>query len=133
MYLLDTNIWLERLLDQDRSEEVRHLIEQVNPERLHITAFSLYSIGIILSRLGETRAFTVFVRDLLLDGGVRCIRLDPSQLVRTAAVIDRFGLDFDDAYQYCAAEQHELELVSFDADFDRTDLRRRTPQDILRR
>jgi predicted nucleic acid-binding protein len=36
------------------------------------------------------------------------------------------GLDFDDAYQYVAAEKHSMALVSFDADFDRTDRGRRT-------
>jgi len=43
----------------------------------------------------------------------------------------RFGFDFDDAYQYVAAEKHNLILVSFDADFDRTKRGRRTPADIL--
>jgi hypothetical protein len=42
-----------------------------------------------------------------------------------------FNLDFDDAYQYVAAEKHDLTLVSFDADFDRTDRGRKTPADIL--
>jgi hypothetical protein len=43
----------------------------------------------------------------------------------------RFRLDFDDAYQYVAAEKHDLTLVSFDADFDRTDRGRKTPVDVL--
>ena len=35
MYLVDTNIWLERLLDQDRAEEVRqysslNVYQQIN-------------------------------------------------------------------------------------------------------
>ncbi len=36
---------------------------------------------------------------------------------RLVAVIDHFGLDFDDAYQYVAAEMYDVELVSFDEDF----------------
>ncbi|MBN2466385.1 PIN domain-containing protein [candidate division WOR-3 bacterium] len=43
----------------------------------------------------------------------------------------RFKLDIDDAYQYVAAKRHDLTLVSFDADFDRTDRGRKTPADIL--
>jgi len=42
-----------------------------------------------------------------------------------------FNLDFDDAYQYVAAEKHNLTLVSLAADFDRTDRGRKTPADIL--
>lgn len=40
-------------------------------------------------------------------------------------------LDFDDAYQYVIAKRDNLTLVSFDADFDRTDLQRRTPAQTL--
>ncbi len=45
MYLLDTNIWLERLLDQHRSEEVGRLLDQVPSQRLFMTDFTLHSIG----------------------------------------------------------------------------------------
>jgi hypothetical protein len=44
---------------------------------------------------------------------------------------ERLHLDFDDAYQYVAAEKHDLTLISFDADFDRTERGRKTPADIL--
>jgi len=40
-------------------------------------------------------------------------------------------LDFDDAYQYVAADLTEAVIVSFDGDFDRTERRRQTPGDIL--
>ena len=39
-----------------------------------------------------------------------------------------YHLDFDDAYQYTAADEHGLVLVSFDTDFDRTPLQRMTPK-----
>ena len=59
------------------------------------------------------------------------IRLDTTDLKEIMNVRKRFRLDFDDAYQYVAAEKHDLTLVSFDADFDRTDRGRKTPADIL--
>lgn len=40
-------------------------------------------------------------------------------------------LDFDDAYQYVIAKRDHLTLVSFDADFDRSDLERKTPAQVL--
>lgn len=46
-------------------------------------------------------------------------------------VIERYRLDFDDAYQYRAAEKHGLVIVSFDGDFDRTALGRKTPAQVL--
>ncbi len=41
--------------------------------------------------------------------------------------LKRFSLDFDDAYQYAVAEKHGLEIISFDADFDRTEIGRKKP------
>jgi predicted nucleic acid-binding protein len=42
-----------------------------------------------------------------------------------------FGLDFDDAYQYVAAERFGTVLVSFDSDFDRTKRGRKSPEMLL--
>jgi predicted nucleic acid-binding protein len=52
-------------------------------------------------------------------------------MYRLVGVMDQFGLDFDDAYQYVAAEANGAQLVSFDTDFDGTDRRRRTPGEII--
>jgi hypothetical protein len=34
MYLVDTNVWLERLLDQEKASEVRRCLDQIKAERL---------------------------------------------------------------------------------------------------
>ena len=131
MYLLDTNIWLERMLDQARSEEVGQLLDQVPSDQLFMTDFSLHSIGVILHRLRRQEEFLRFVQDLFIDGAVGLISLEPADMERLVAVIDHFELDFDDAYQYVAAEMYDLELVSFDGDFDRTERGRITPGEIV--
>jgi len=43
----------------------------------------------------------------------------------------RSRLDFDDAYQYVTAEKFNLTIVSYDIDFDKTELGRKTPKEIL--
>ena len=53
MYLVDTNIWLERLLDQAKSEEVGRFLSDTPPNQLIISDFSLHSIGVILDRLDK--------------------------------------------------------------------------------
>ncbi len=45
--------------------------------------------------------------------------------------VKKFGLDFDDAYQYTIAEKYNLQIISFDRDFDRTERKRKDPLDIL--
>lgn len=42
MYLIDTNIWLERLLEQERAEEVGQLLEQLLSDELLITDFAFH-------------------------------------------------------------------------------------------
>ena len=58
---------------------------------------------------------------------------DLAALAFTKKADAQFQLDFDDALHYATAKKHNLTLVSFDQDFDRTDLPRKTPSDILSR
>lgn len=130
MYLVDTNVWLERLLDQARSEEVGHFFERLSPELLFITDFSFRSIGLVLDRLEQTDVLIRFVQDVFVDGGVSLIHLDPEDTTHLVKIISETELDFDDAYQYVAAERYNLTIVSFDGDFDRTERGRRVPSQV---
>ncbi|GAB6163757.1 hypothetical protein JCM12298_29170 [Desulfothermus naphthae] len=66
MYLVDTNIWLERLLEQERSDEVAELLNSISTEKLFITDFSFHSIGIILTKFKKFEILTKFVHDLFI-------------------------------------------------------------------
>jgi hypothetical protein len=44
MFLVDTNVWLERLLDQDRTAEVGDFLDRFPSGRLFMTDFALHSI-----------------------------------------------------------------------------------------
>jgi predicted nucleic acid-binding protein len=121
VYLVDTNIWLERLLDQDRSEEVGEFLQRVANDRLYLTDFTLHSIGIILLKLGEAGTLSRFVQDLLIDGGVRLVGLRPDDMNSIVDAAGKYRLDFDDAYQYVTSAKLSFRIVSFDSDFDRTD------------
>ena len=131
MYLVDTNVWLERLLNQERAEEVAEFLSQTSSDLLFITDFAFHSIGLILARLGRLDAFESFTQDLFIEGGVALLRLDPQDMKDLAEAMRSFSLDFDDAYQYVAAGKHNLTIVSFDTDFDQTELGRKTPAQAL--
>ena len=130
MYLIDTNIWLEELLEQDRSEEVFGFFGRVPSGQLYLTDFSHHSIGVIFSRLGKMDSFAAFTTDVLLESAVNLVGLSPSEMALLPTLCKKYGFDFDDAYQYAIAEIHGLEIVSFDHDFDGTDLGRKEPRDI---
>jgi uncharacterized protein len=129
MYLVDTNIWLERLLEQERAEEVREFLEQVTTGQLLISDFSYHSIGVILHRLKKLPALEKFTQDVFIDGGVGLVSVRPGEISELVKAIELYGFDFDDAYQFVAAEKYQAIIVSFDSDFDRT--QRMTPAQIV--
>lgn len=131
MLLVDTSVWLELLLDQEKAESVRKFFETQEACQLAITEFSLYSVGVIVMKPGKDEVFRDYLADTIKDSGVRVIRLDAPGLQDLLTVRKRFGLDFDDAYQYAAAEKHSLTLVNFDADFDHTERGRKTPAQVM--
>ena len=131
VYLLDTNIFLELLLDQKGSESVRALLSSKAPDELSISDLAFHSIGIILYQKNAAHLFSDFIRDLFGEGGLAIFALGSEDMERLEHVSTTFNLDFDDAYQYVVAEKFGLVLVSFDTDFDRTDRKRILPADIL--
>jgi predicted nucleic acid-binding protein len=133
VYLIDTNIWLERLLDQEQSAQVGQFLASISADHLLISDFSLHSIGVILCRLDRQNTLLQFVRDLFADDSVHLVSVQPAAMDRLVSAAEQFNLDFDDAYQYTAAAQANAEVISFDNDFDRTDRGRQTPAQILAR
>jgi len=97
-----------------------------------ITDFSLHSIGVITTRLKRPEIFSAFLTDACIEGAVNIISLVPEHLQKLVHSMALYHLDFDDAYQFTAAYEYGLVLVSFDTDFDKTPLQRKTPQQALK-
>lgn len=127
MYLIDTSTLLELRLDQEKADEVEQFLRKTVTERLYVSDFSLYSMGIILVRREKYDEFLRSLNDLVV-AGVNIVRLDASDLSTVMDGSKKFNLDFDDAYQYTLAEKYNLTIVSFDKDFDRTERGRKTPE-----
>jgi predicted nucleic acid-binding protein len=110
---------------------VRQFFQIVQPDEIALTEFTLYSIGIITCRLNKEDIFASFLTDLLEDTGIKRISLGLADLRDLLFVMREQDLDFDDAYQYVAARNNDLILVSFDKDFDKTDMKGMTPAMVL--
>ena len=129
--LMDTNIFLEVILEQEKAEEARALLARTEEHDLFISDYSLHSIGVLLFRRGQHEVVGQFVKDMMLNAGLIMISLPGKDMEAIIDAARRFNLDFDDAYQYAAAEKYGLTIVSFDADFDHTERGRKTPGEIL--
>jgi predicted nucleic acid-binding protein len=128
-YLIDANVWLEAVTAAPRSPDVVSFLRSVPQGWLATTDFVLNTVGLILTPQSPV-GFRTFLDDLIRLR-VFTLHLAPSELY---VVLDRMssaGLDFDDAFQYVAAELNDLRIVSFDSDFDRTPLGRLTPSQAM--
>jgi predicted nucleic acid-binding protein len=130
MYLLDTNILLELLLDRPKADDVDHLFNTVPTEKIFISEFSLYSIGIFLHNRKMPDKFVEMIDDLIIKAGIQIARLRPEDMKELVKNAHDHGLDFDDAYQYTISAKYALSIVSFDSDFDKTDKGRIEPDKI---
>lgn len=129
--LLDTNIFLEIILAQERADDAKNLLLRSSQHEFFVTDYSLHSIGLLLFRRNQHEAFRTFLDDVLLNGSISLLSLLPADMDSVIIASQKFKLDFDDAYQYASALRHDAVLVSFDTDFQRTDRGYKTPLEIL--
>lgn len=114
MYLLDTNILLEILLAQGKSDVCRRFLTD-HARKLYMSDFALHSIGVILIRNGKVELFDIFVKGTLDHIGL--LSLPRHNYGEISQVKASLGLDFDDAYQLLIARAFDLTLVTMDAHF----------------
>jgi len=116
MFLADTNIFLEVLLAGNKAETCKAFLAQ-NPGKIHISDFSLHSVGVILFRQRQELVFKAFFKDVSIN--TQIISLAKESYLKLPEIRQRFNLDFDDAYQFQVAEDHSLAIATMDRDFNR--------------
>lgn len=129
--LIDTNLFLEALLQRPRYLEVVSLFQAVQKYHLMVSHFTVDSIGLYLFRGGQPQLFVEWLSDLAQSGAFELVALDAEQRLHIANFAMQYGLDYDDAFQYAVAEAYDLVIVSFDQDFDGTPRGRKEPKDLL--
>ncbi|PKG32290.1 PIN domain-containing protein [Methanoregula sp.] len=120
------------MLRRSRVEEVKAFFNRADLPSLHVTDFALHTLGVIYLRERKPKEFQKFIDGDILASGIRVTTLDPVDYSRIVHCAMKYHLDFDDAYQYAAAEKHNLSIVSFDRDFDRTEKGRVEPGVLFR-
>jgi uncharacterized protein len=131
--LVDTNVFLEFLLEQDRYQESLSLMRAVEQgtRNAHITTFALHSIEVILDGAGRQKKLGRFLLWVTRAKGLTVYPTSPEEEREVVAITQRLQLDFDDALQYYVCSHLNLTLVSFDKDFDRTGIERKEPSELL--
>lgn len=130
-YLVDTNIWLEVFLNQEKSEEAAAFLKDTDSSYIFISDFSLHSILLILTKFKKFNESKIFLEDLM-SSQIIVLSVHFNDLKDVISAMQQYNLDFDDAYQYFLAKKYNLILISFDRDFDKTDILRKTPVELIK-
>jgi predicted nucleic acid-binding protein len=129
MYLVDANVFLELLYKRDRWRECRDFLNKVKAGAIksHVLHFTLHGISAIL---GDPKLVSRFLSEIATWRGLTVIDLSIDEEVVASELANSVGLDFDDGLQYYYAKKAGLQIVSFDRDFDKTDVKRVEPKDV---
>lgn len=134
MYLIDTNIFLEAILERKNKKECLALLRMIDRGEIKAfaTTFTIHSIEVIMDHAGEPQALRTFLKSI---SGFKGLSVYNTTIDDELNVIDEMGtsLDFDDALQSSVAKKLNLRIVSFDRHFDGIEgLLRLRPKDITK-
>lgn len=129
--LIDSNIIFSLLLKQNDYKNTEKLFDNIAHFNLQIymTDFAIYSVMLHFHRRNENPAAKIFINTLVQSANFHMYRLQPKELIECLE-IDQ-NLDFDDKLHYYLAKKKNLTLISYDQDFNKTDLKRLTPLQAL--
>jgi hypothetical protein len=88
--LIDTNIFLEVLLNQAKAEEAKALLAAAGEHDCFISDFALHSIGLLLVRQGKPAVLRQFVTDIVLNAGVQVVSLAAADFDQVIDAVLRF-------------------------------------------
>jgi predicted nucleic acid-binding protein len=128
MYLVDANVFLELLYKRDRWRECCDYLNKVKAGiiKSYVLHFTLHGISAIL---GDPKLVSRFLSEITTWRGLTVIDLSIDEEIVASELANSVGLDFDDGLQYYYAKKAGLQIVSFDRDFDKTDVKRVEPKD----
>ncbi len=136
MYGLDTNIFLEVLLQQEQAEACRKLLTKIKTGEMTaiLLDFSVDGIIITLERYHKTpEEIRRFLLSLLGYSGLRIYPVKMTDKIRATMRMSHYKLDFDDSLVLqCTVSIGCAALISLDKDFSRVkDFTCLTPAEVL--
>ena len=133
MILLDTNFFLELLLNQKRADECENLLDLISKGKMEAT-ITHFAVHAVEAALKDADSLAIFLRNLEHSVGLSVYETNLSEEMAAALISQKIGLDFDDTLQYYVAKKLGVDaIVSFDEHFNKLDIRRVEPRDLLTR
>ncbi|GBC69033.1 hypothetical protein HRbin01_00724 [archaeon HR01] len=126
MYLIDANVILEVLYKREKWQQAAGFLERVKrgEAAAYVLHFTLHGISAIL---GKPELVSKLIIEISSWRGLGIITTSLDEELAAAEKATYIGLDFDDGLQYYAAKKRGLTIISYDSDFDNTDIKRIEP------
>ena len=134
VYLIDTNVFLELLLNRAFKNDCARLLKEVEIGNLkvYVSSFSIHSIEVILSNFNKQNELKIFLSSIIDFEGLSVYSTNLEEELDAIEEMES-GLDFDDALQSFITKKLKASIVSYDKHFDKIKgLKRLTPSDILK-
>ena len=133
MYLIDTNIFLELLLNRKEAKSCGELLEKVSEGEIKavVSSFTIHAIEVFLGR--KYNILQKFLQNIINSSGLIIYTTTIDEELEAIVMAEKVGLDFDDGIQYFIAKKLRVQaIISFDKHFDNTDLKRKEPREVLK-
>jgi len=131
MLLIDTNVFLELFLGQEKAEECEKFLQEISMGELEAVV-SKFTIHAIEASLNNSALILTFLRNVQNSLGLDVYETSIEEEMAASMLMDKIKLDFDDAMQYYLAKKLGVEaIVSYDKHFDVVDIRRKEPSGFL--
>jgi predicted nucleic acid-binding protein len=123
MYLIDTNVFLELFLDQDKKEIAGEIFNKIERKEIKavLSGFALHSIEYILSIKERTDILRDFLYAISSFENLSIYFTSIEEDLQILDIMDESALDFDDSNQYFVAKKFGAEIITFDKDFRKID------------
>jgi len=133
MYLVDTNIFLEILLLQARTEECEDFLTLLKKGKKSgiVTDFTIHSIIVTMYNVGKLHELRTFLSSLTAYKGLHIHHTNIIDEIKATEIAIQNKLDMDDAIQYATAIATNAEaIISFDKHFNNLKIPRKEPHQV---
>ncbi|MBS7612209.1 PIN domain-containing protein [Candidatus Bathyarchaeota archaeon] len=103
MLLVDTNVFLELFLGQERADECERFLEKVSVGELEAVV-SKFTIHAVEATLNYSALILAFLRNVEGSLGLDVYEMGVEEEMAAAMLMDKVKLDFDDTVQYYLAK-----------------------------
>ncbi len=136
MYLIDSNIFLEILLARKNKEQCKELLRKIKSNEIEgiCSSFAIHSIEATIERLRSLKELKVFIQTIASMEKLLIWHSLLADDLTALNIASSKKLDFGDALQYyCAKKFNCRAIISFDKHFDKLDIPRKTPEEVLKK